>query len=64
MSCPYCRASSFTTDGLERIACCNECRGDWMAAQSAGPLHRDNLIFLPFARHLAEEEAPPRERAA
>ncbi|GEM_PF-4298671 len=57
MNCPYCEISSMTTDGLEQIACCNKCRGDWMTNRSAGVLRKDNLIFLPFARHLAELES-------
>ena len=64
MNCPYCEISSLTTDGLERIACCNKCRGDWMTGRSGTALFRDNLIYLPFATHLAEEEETPLRRAA
>lgn len=64
MNCPYCEISSFTTDGLEQIAICTKCRGDWMTGRGAGPLCKDNLIYLPFARHLAEEEAAPLPKAA
>lgn len=57
MNCPYCDTSSLNSDGLERIAICQQCRGDWMTNRSGKALFRDNLIYLPFATHLADEDA-------
>jgi hypothetical protein len=64
MNCPYCETSSLTTDGLEMIAICKKCNGDWMTGRRGGALFKDNLIYLPFARHLAEEDEAPQKKAA
>lgn len=64
MNCPYCDISSFHSDGLEQIACCQKCRGDWMTGRSGKALHRDNLIYLPFAAHLADEGEETQKKAA
>ena len=63
MNCPYCEISSLTTDGLERIACCGKCRGDWMSGRNGSALYRENLIYLPFATHLASEDGEERKAA-
>ena len=33
-----------------------EGRNAWLAEQTAGLLYRDNLIYLPFAAHLSDED--------
>lgn len=64
MDCPHCARSSKNPDDLQAISGCQDCQAAWLAGPSLGPLYRDNLIFLPFARHLAEEDGATDRTAA
>lgn len=37
---------------------------DWTHGDAQHPAYRDNLIYLPFAAHLAEEDAAVERKAA
>ena len=50
-------------DGPHETFSLELCRNEWLAEQTAGLLYRDNLIYLPFAAHLADEGEDEDEEA-
>lgn len=64
MKCPYCELSALSMDGLERIAICKDCRGDWMSNRTPRAVQDGNVIYLRFANTNENEDQTTIRRAA
>lgn len=64
MNPPDGEDSTLSTDRPEGTACLPEASDDGTVEESGLPLYRGNLIYLPFAAHLAEDDAAAERKAA
>lgn len=64
MNLPDHENTSLDPGGPEEHASSEERPRDEIGGESGYVLYKDNLIYLPFARHLAEEDEATLKKAA